>query len=58
MTYTELEADLIDLFDVAISDSMDMDWRSIDGARHCVKALLSEPELLAAIAAMLASKHS
>ena len=41
MTHAELIADLTDLFDVAISDSLDIDWRTIDGARQCVAALLS-----------------
>lgn len=49
MTRTELETELADLFDVAISDSIDIDWLTSDGARACVKALLAEPELLAAI---------
>lgn len=49
MNPADLIADLTDLFDVAISDSLDIDWRTIDGARHCVAALLSSPELLAAL---------
>jgi hypothetical protein len=50
MTRTQIEEDLLDLFDVAIVDSIDLDWRTTDGARACVKALLAEPDLLAALA--------
>jgi hypothetical protein len=49
MTRTELEIELTDLFDNAITDSIDIDWLTIDGARACVKALLNEPDLLAAL---------
>ena len=50
MTQIELEENLADLFDVAICDSIDLDWRTTDGARACVKALLADRELLAALA--------
>ena len=50
MTIDQLEAELADLSDDAISDSIDIDWRTIDGARACVKALLEDRELLAAVA--------
>jgi hypothetical protein len=50
MTRTQIEEDLLDLFDVAIVNSIDLDWRTTDGARACVKALLAEPDLLAALA--------
>ena len=49
MSHAELIADLTDLFDVAICDSIDIDWCTTDGARQCVAALLSSPELLAAL---------
>ena len=52
MTRQEIEEDLLDLFDVAITNSIDLDWSSTDGARACVKALLAEPDLLAALAAL------
>lgn len=42
MTRTELETELTDLFDNAITDSIDIDWLTIDGARACVKALREE----------------
>ncbi len=58
MTRTELETELADVFDDAISDSIDMDWRTIDGARACVAALFAEPELLAALAAIQQEKTS
>ena len=45
----DIVADLTDLFDVAISDSLDIDWRTIDGARACAAALLSDPTVLAAL---------
>lgn len=50
MTRTQIEEDLLDLFDVAICNSIDIDWRTTDGARACVEALLAEPDLLAALA--------
>jgi hypothetical protein len=50
MTRTEFEIHLADVFDDAITDSMDIDWRTIDGARACVEALLGDPDLLAALA--------
>lgn len=50
MTRTELETELTDLFDNAITDSIDIDWLTMDGARACVKALFDEPDLLAALA--------
>ncbi len=53
MTRTELEIELADMFDDAISDSIDMDWRTIDGARACVAALFAEPELLNALVDMV-----
>ena len=46
---TQIEEDLLDLFDTAICDSIDLDWRTSDGARACVAALLAEPELLNAL---------
>lgn len=49
MTRTELEIELTDLFDDAITDSIDIDWLTIDGARACVKALLDDHVLLAAL---------
>jgi hypothetical protein len=49
MNPAELITELTDLFDVAISDSLDMDWRTIDGARACVAALLSDQSILAAL---------
>jgi hypothetical protein len=49
MTRTEFEIYLADVFDDAITDSIDIDWRTIDGARACVEALLAEPDLLAAL---------
>lgn len=52
MTRKELETELADLFDDAISDSIDIDWLTIDGARACVKALLDDHVLLAALAAI------
>ena len=52
MTRTQIEEDLLDLFDVAICNSIDLDWRTTDGARACVEALLAEPDLLAALAAL------
>lgn len=52
MTHYQLIKELHDLFDVAISDSIDLDWSTTDGARACVKALLAEPDLLAALAAL------
>jgi hypothetical protein len=50
MNPAELLADLTDLFDVAISDSLDIDWGTIDGARACAAALLSDSAVLAALA--------
>jgi hypothetical protein len=50
MTRTQIEEDLLDLFDVAICNSIDLDWRTTDGARACVEALLAEPDLRAALA--------
>jgi hypothetical protein len=50
MTRTEFEIHLADVFDDAITDSMDIDWRTIDGARACVEALLADRELLTALA--------
>jgi hypothetical protein len=50
MNPADLITALTDLFDVAISDSLDIDWRTIDGARACVAALLSDPAVLAALA--------
>ena len=50
MTRTEFEIHLADVFDDAITDSMDIDWRTIDGARACVAALLADRELLTALA--------
>lgn len=47
---TRIEEDLLDLFDNAICDSIDLDWRTIDGARACVEALLADRELLDALA--------
>jgi len=52
MTRTQIEEDLLDLFDVALCYSLDLDWSTTDGARACVKALLAEPDLLAALAAL------
>ena len=49
MTRTQIEEDLLDLFDVAICNSIDLDWSSTDGARACVKALFDAPDLLAAL---------
>lgn len=53
MTRTELEIELADMFDDAISDSIDMDWRTIDGARACVAALFADTELLNALVDMV-----
>jgi hypothetical protein len=50
MTREELIAELADVFDDAITDSMDIDWRTIDGARACVEVLLADSELLTALA--------
>jgi hypothetical protein len=50
MSHEHLKTDLIDLFTVAIVDSLDMDWNAKDGARYCADALFAEPELIAAIA--------
>jgi hypothetical protein len=50
MTREELIAELADVFDDAITDSIDIDWRTIDGARACVAALLADRELLTALA--------
>jgi len=50
MTRKQFEEDLADLFDDAISGSMDMDWRTIDGARECVRVLLADADMLAALA--------
>lgn len=50
MTRTEIEEDLLNLFDAAICNSIDLDWLTTDGARACVEALLAEPNLLAALA--------
>jgi hypothetical protein len=50
MTQIELEENLADLFDNAITDSIDIDWLTIDGARSCVRALLADRELLDALA--------
>jgi hypothetical protein len=50
MTREELIAELADVFDDAITDSLDIDWRTIDGARACVAALLADRELLDALA--------
>lgn len=50
MTPAELILELTDLFEVAIDNSYDMDWRTIDGARACAAALLSDPAVLAALA--------
>ena len=58
MTRTEFEIHLADVFDDAISDSIDMDWRTIDGARACVEALLADRELLDALAAIQQEKTS
>lgn len=54
MTHEELVTELEDLFDVAICNSLNMDWRALDGARACAAALLAEPELIATLAAHLA----
>jgi hypothetical protein len=50
MTRTEFEIHLADVFDDAITDSIDIDWRTIDGARACVEVLLADRELLDALA--------
>ena len=50
MTREELIAELADVFDDAITDSLDIDWRTIDGARACVEVLLADRELLDALA--------
>lgn len=50
MSHEQLKVDLIDLFTVAIVDSVDLDWNAKDAARYCADALLAEPELIAAIA--------
>ena len=50
MTHYQLIKELHDLFDVAISDSIDLDWSTADGAAACVKALFDAPDLLAALA--------
>ena len=50
MTREELIAELADVFETAITDSLDIDWRTIDGARACVAALLADRELLDALA--------
>jgi hypothetical protein len=53
MTHEELVTELEDLFDVAICNSLDMDWKTLDGARACAAALLAEPKLVATLAAHL-----
>jgi hypothetical protein len=51
MTHEELTIELTELFDDAITNSFDIDWTSKDGARECVRALLADSTLLAALAA-------
>lgn len=58
MTRTEFEIYLADVFDDAITDSIDIDWRTIDGARACVAALFAESTLLAALANIQQEKVS
>jgi hypothetical protein len=53
MTHVELADELTDLFDTAITNSFDLDWSSTDGALECVKALMADRKLLAALAAHL-----
>ena len=43
------EDDLIDMLSEAISDSMDMDWRSSDGARSILARLKDEGLMIAPI---------
>jgi hypothetical protein len=50
MTHYQLIKELHDLFDAAICDSIDIDWRTGDGAAACVKALFDAPDLLAELA--------
>ena len=49
MTPAELLAELVDLFEAAIDNSIDIDWRVKDGAHACAAALLSDHEVLAAL---------
>jgi len=52
VTHAELIIELTDLFDNAIMNSYDIDWTSKDGAHQCVKDLLADSELLAALASV------
>jgi hypothetical protein len=52
MTHAELIIELTDLFDNAIMNSYDIDWTSKDGAQQCVRDLLADSELLAALASV------
>lgn len=45
MTHEELETELADLFEDAISASWDMDWEPVDGAAACAKAIMAAPDL-------------
>lgn len=49
MSISELEDNLVDLFDNAITDSIDVDWLSVCAARACVEALFADTELLNAL---------
>ena len=52
MTHAELIIELTDLFDNAIMNSYDIDWTSKDAAQQCVRDLLADSELLAALASI------
>ena len=50
MTHEELETELVNMFEGAITDNWEREWEFVDAARACVAALFAEPELLNALA--------